>query len=213
MIPVEEWLSIVKAYSVAIWPAQVTFYLAAILVTGWFLLKPGRAANNAIKLYLAAAFAWNGIMWFFILAREMGGDGYGNYLFGAIFIVVSALFAIDLFRHRMQFAIPSSGWQRHLTLTLLILVFCYPLFGLALGHDAGRLMYPGTYPCPTTALGIIFLVTALPQVSAVIYILLLFLAIPFTPFVQILRYGVYEDVILFVSGVYGLLLYLRSKRA
>jgi len=73
-------------------------------------------------------------------------------------------------------------------------------------------MVPGTFPCPTTALGIIFLTTAITQVDKLIFFLLLFLAIPFKPFIQILRYGVYEDVILFVSGIYGLILYLRMKK-
>jgi len=113
----------------------------------------------------------------------------------------------------MQFIFPTNGWQRYVTLTLLILVFCYPLLGIIGNHDFSRLIYPGTYPCPTTALGIIFLTTAIPKVNKPIYILLLFLAIPFTPFVQILKYEVYEDVILFASGIYGLILYLRVKCA
>jgi len=88
-------------------------------------------------------------------------------------------------------------------------VFCYPLFGVAFGHDFARLIFPGTFPCPTTALGLLLLTTALPQVDKIIYVLLLFCAIPFTPFVQIAKYGVYEDAILFVSGVYSLILLSR----
>ena len=74
MIPREEWLSILEAYSAHIWPAQIVFYLAAILLTGWFFLKPGRGHNWFIKLYLSIAFAWNGIVWFLILAKDMAGD-------------------------------------------------------------------------------------------------------------------------------------------
>jgi hypothetical protein len=77
------------------------------------------------------------------------------------------------------------------------------------GHGFTSLIIPGTFPCPTIALGLLLLTIALPQVDKIIYILLLFCAIPFTPFVQILKYGVYEDVILFTSGVYSLILLLR----
>jgi hypothetical protein len=205
----EEWLSILEAYSDQIWPAQIIFFLTAILLTGWVFLKPGRIQNWLIKLYLSMAFAWNGIMWFLILARDMAGDSYGNYFFGSIFIVVSLLFAVDLFRYKMVFTLPTDGWRKVATLSLLLLVFCYPLLGATFGHPPNRLIFPGTFPCPTTALGLLLLTTALPQVDKLIFILLLFCAIPFTPFFQILRYGVYEDTILFISGIYSLILLLR----
>jgi len=209
LIPREEWLSILEAYSAHIWPAQIVFYIAAILLIGWFFLKPVRVQNWLIKLYLSIAFAWNGILWFLILAKDMAGDSYGNYFFGSIFIIVSVLFAVDIFRQKMQFSLPTVGWRKYATLTLMLLVFCYPLFGVAFGHDFARLIFPGTFPCPTTALGLLLLTTALPQVDKIIYVLLLFCAIPFTPFVQIAKYGVYEDAILFVSGVYSLILLSR----
>jgi len=211
MVSAAEWFRIVKAYSTTIWPTQIVLYIAAVLVTGWFLLKHDRASNIIMKLYFVIAFAWNGIMWFFVFAKDMAGDSYGNYFFGAVFMVVSVLFAVDIFRQKTPFVIPADGWQKRVTLTLMLLVFCYPLLGVVLGHDSSRLMYPGTYPCPTTALAIVLLTAATPQVDKVVFFLLLFLAIPFTPFIQILRYGVYEDVILFVSGVYGLIFYLRVR--
>ena len=209
MISKEEWISIITAYSKTIWPVQIFFYVIAILITGWFLLKPGRIPNKIIKLYFVVVFAWNGIMWFFVLAKDMGGDGYANYIFGVIYIVVSVLFWVDIFRINMQFAIPTSRWQKFASLTLLTLVFCYPLFGMASGHDLDRLIFPGTYPCPTAALGIVLLTMTITQVDKIIYMLLLILAIPFTPFIQILKYNVYEDIILFTCGIYGLILYLK----
>ena len=71
---------------------------------------------------------------------------------------------------------------------------------------------PGTFPCPTVALGLLLLTMALPQVDKVIYILLLICAIPFTP-VYIARYGVYEDTILFATGLYSLVLLARYWKA
>jgi len=213
MVTVEEWLSVLEAYSITIWPAQIFFYIAAILITGWFLLKPAKILNVILKLYFVVVFAWNGVMWYFILAKDIAGESYGNYFFGSIFILVSILFAVDIFRQKMLFIFPTGGWQRYATLTLLILVFSYPIIGAVWGHDSSRLIYPGTYPCPTTALGIVLLTTAIQQVNKTIFFLLLFLAVPFTPFVQIFKYGVYEDIILFASGVYGLILYMREKHA
>ena len=208
MIPAEEWWNIIEAYGARIWPAQAFFYIIAILLTGWLLLKPGRVQNWFTKLYLSVAFAWNGIVFFFILAKDITGDSYGNYLFGSIFIIVSLLFAVDVFRQKMQFSLSATGWRKNATLALMLLVFCYPLFGIAFGHHFATLIMPGTFPCPTTALGLLILTTALPRVDKIAYILLLLWAIPFPPFIQIPKYGVYEDAIMFVSGVYSLILLL-----
>ena len=209
MVRREEFWSIMEAYGARIMPAQIIFYVAGILFAGWLFLKPGKIQSLFAKLYLSTAFAWNGIVFYLTLARDIAADSYGNYFVGSMFMIVSVLFAVDLFRQQMQFSLPMAGWRRCATLVLMLLVFCYPLFGIALGHSFASLIVPGTFPCPTTALGLLLLTTALPQVDKVIYVLLLFCAIPFTPFVQIYRYGVYEDAILFAVGVYSLVLLVR----
>jgi hypothetical protein len=212
MVSRDEFWRIMESYGAGIRPVQIVFYIAGTLVVGWLFLKPGRLQTFLVKLYLSLAFVWTGISFYFVLARDMAGDSYGNYVFGSVFIIVSVLFAVDLFRQRMQFSLPTVGWQKYATLALMLLVFCYPLFGVALGHGFTSLIMPGTFPCPTTALGLLLLTMALPQVNKVIYILLLICAIPFTPFVQIARYGVYEDVILFATGIYSLALLLKQGR-
>jgi hypothetical protein len=206
----EEFWEILRAYATGIAPVQFVFYGAAALAVVWLLLKPGRVPSLLAKLFLTTAFAWNGVAFYMLLARDMSGDGYGSYFFGLIFIVVSALFAIDLFRQRTQFSLPTEGWPRPVTLLLLLLVFCYPLFGVLLGHPLTALIFPGTFPCPTVALALLLLTTALPKVDRTIYVLLLFCAIPFTPFFQIARFGVYEDFILLAAGLFSLFLLVRS---
>jgi len=213
MIPAEEWWRIVETYGAQIWPAQIVFYVVALLLTGWFVLKPGRVQSWVTKLYLSIACAWNGILFFIVLAPGITGDSYGNYLFGALFTVVALLFAVDLVRQRMQFSPPSGGWRTYVTWALMVLVLCYPLFGLALGHRSTSLIMPGTMPCPTTAFALLMLTTALPSVDKIAYILLLLWAIPFPPFIQIPRYGVYEDAIMFASGLYSMILLLVSWKA
>ena len=209
MIPAEQWWSIIEAYGARIWPAQAVFYIVGILLTVWLLLKPGHIRNWFMKLYLSIAFAWNGIVFFLILTEDITGEGYGNYFFGSLFIMVSVLFAIDLFRKKMRFSLPAAGWRTYSTVALMVLVFCYPLFSIALGHPFASLIVAGTFPCPTTALGLLVLTTALPRVDKIAYILLLLWAIPFPPFIQIPTYGVYEDAIMFASGIYSLILLLR----
>jgi hypothetical protein len=210
VIPRDEFWRIMQNYGAGIMPAQFIFYLAGILIVTWLAIESGRRATIFAKIYLAVAFAWNGIIFYITLGRGMAGSSHGNYLLGAIFILVSVLFIADLFRDQMHFSIPHAGWQRHATLAMTLLVFCYPIFGLLRGHGMIDLIMPGTYPCPTTALALLLLTTTLPQTNRTIYILLLLCAIPFTPFFQIGRYGVYEDLILLACGIFALVLLIRS---
>jgi hypothetical protein len=205
----DEFWNIMGAYGARIWPIQIIFYLVAMLLTGWLILKPGRRQSLFTKSFISIAFAWNGILFYMTLAKGMAGDSRGNYFFGFLFILVAVLFAFDLFKQKMQFALPPVGWRKYTTLSLLVLVLCYPVFGILSGHNLKSLILPGTYPCPTTALALLLLTMALPQVDTLIYILLIFFAVPFTPFFQIAKYGVYEDTILFVVGMYGLVLLVK----
>ena len=98
MIPKEEFWRVMETYGARILPAQVVFYVAAILVVAWLFLRPGRMQSLFAKLYLAVAFAWTGVLFYFTLASDLAGDSCGNVVFGSIFILVSALFLVDMVR-------------------------------------------------------------------------------------------------------------------
>jgi hypothetical protein len=197
-------------YGAKIWPAQIIFYIIAVLLTVWLFIKPGRIQNILIKTYLSVSFAWIGIVYYFILAKDMSAGTYMNYIIGFFIIIISVLFAIDIFRNRMNFSLPKARWFRYTTIALIFLAFSYHWAGMAFGHDFPNLIILGTLPCPTVAFSLILLATSLPEVNKTIYILLLILAIPFTPFFQIARYGVYEDVILLAVGVYSMVLLIKN---
>jgi hypothetical protein len=183
MLSAEERWGIMGAYGATVWPAQAIFFLVAVALVLFLFVKPRKPSNILMKLYLVFSFGWSGIVFFIILGRGLAGD-YGNYFFGSLFTVVAILFAVDLVRHSMEFLLPGANPQRWLTIILTAIVFCYPLFSLAFGQPFPRMIMPGTLPCPTTAL---------PRVDKIIYFILLFWAIPFSPLTQIPKYGVYED--------------------
>ena len=212
MVTRDEFWNIMRAYGTQIWPAQIVFYIVAIVLVGWLFIKPGKLPSFFAKLFLSIAFAWNGIMFYLTLAKGMAGNSHGNYFNGSLFILVAILFAVDLFRQKMQFSLPIVPWQKYAVLLLMALVLCYPIIGLLSGYDLVSLIVPGTHPCPTTALGLLLLILALPKVDKVIFILLIFLAVPFTPFLQIAKYGVFEDTILLATGIYGLVLLVKYWR-
>jgi Family of unknown function (DUF6064) len=207
-----QFWQILQAYGSAIMPVQVVLYVAAAVVAIWLALGAGRRSSLAAKAFFAVAFAWNAIAFYLTLGSGMAGGSGGNYAFGAVFLIVSILFGVDLYRDRMRFAIPADRWERYGLLILTVLVFCYPVFGVLRGHTLASLIVPGAFPCPTTALALLLLTMALPRVDKAIYVLLLVCAVPFTPFFQIARFGVYEDSILLASGLYALVLLIKSLK-
>jgi hypothetical protein len=208
MLSAEEWWGILEEYGARVWPAQAIFFVAAVLLVHLVFLKPGKIANTLVRLYMALSFAWVGIVFFLTLGKGLKG----SYFFGSLFIIVAILFAVDIFRDRMRLHLPTVTWQRYVTLLLMLIVLCYPVFSVVFGHRFPRIITPGTFPCPTTALALVFLTTALPRVDKIIYVILLFWAIPFPPLIQIPKYGVYEDAIMFVVGLYSLIMLVKNWR-
>jgi len=206
MLSAEQWWEIIRAYGTAVWPAQAIFFAGAVLLVLLVCLKPGRAVDTLTRLYLALSLGWVGIVFFMVLGKGLAG----NYFFGSLFTIAAVLFAADLFRRKMQFQLPTVVWQRYTMIALALAVLCYPLVSMAFGHRFPGLIVPGSHPCPSTAHGFILLTTALPRVNKIVYVILLFWAIPFPPIIQIPKYGVYEDAIMFVVGLYALVMLIKN---
>lgn len=84
----------------------------------------------------------------------------------------------------------------------------YPLAGLLHGHPLSKWLIPGSFPCPTTALALVFIANASPvwlhPLHWVTFGLLLPWAIPFPPLIQIPKFGVFENGIMLASGLFAL---------
>jgi hypothetical protein len=212
MIARERFWEIMRTYNMQIWPVQLVMYLVALFLVIWLFVKPSKVQGLLLEIYFATAFAFTGIAFYMVLAKGMAGNSYGNYFLGLLFLVVSALFIVDVFRHGLFFGAPAVGLRKYGTPILTVCTFCYPLIGLLLGYNFRESIMPGTFPCPTIALCLLVLTTALPNVRRIMSIILLFCAIPFTLPFQVMRYGVYEDVILFITGIYSLVFLVRYWR-
>ena len=206
MLPANEWWGILGAYGAAVWPAQAGFFLTGLVITVFLFRSRKPIFSSLMKLYLAVSFGWISLVFFLTIGKGLAGSTF----FAALFIVIAILFAVDIFRQRMDFRLPEMAWQKRLTLGLTLIVLCYPLLSIAMERPLEEMLVPGTFPCPTTALALVLLATSLPRVDKILYILLLFWAIPFAPFIQIPRYGVYEDAIMFTVGIYGLVMLVKN---
>jgi len=91
-----------------------------------------------------------------------------------------------------------------------LIIFSYPLLGLAFGHDSSEIFMIGTYPCPTTSLGLVMMTFAFPRMNKMLYALLLFWAMMSIP--AMLMYSVFEDTILLINGIFGLIMLVRNRK-
>jgi len=191
------------AYNEATLPVQIVMMIVAVVLTYFVFTKASARANTLMKLFLSFAFAWTGVVFFLIFARSIV-----SAFSSVLFIIIAILFAIDIFKKKIEFGLPVARWQRYLTVFLILLVFLYPVVGMAIGHH-----YPGTCmpmaPCPLTVFAITLVAAAIPKVDRKVYVFLLPWAILSLP-KCLGALDCYEDCILFAAGVYGLVLLVKN---
>lgn len=206
MITASEWWAGLTNYNTILFPLQPMVMVLAVALTLLLLFKPCKATSTAMKVFLSFSMLLNGIMFFIVLGTKLPSPL--KYFQGGLFIAIGILFAIDVFTNWSMLQFSPKGIRRNITYTLLILTVLYPVVGLLRGHEFMQLIYPGTVPCGSTAFALIILSASLPKVNKAPYILLLVWAIPFAPLIQIPKFKVYEDVIMFVIGIYALIVFL-----
>jgi hypothetical protein len=195
----------VGLYNEAWWPLQAILIVFAVFLIYRLIAKPGPRTDVWIKAFLSFAFAWDGIVVFLVYLRNPISMGIGTPLF----VLVAILFAVDIWAQKTAFNLPDTRWGRALTFVWLALVMCYPLIGwVFLGHAYPQTLLP-TMPCPLTVFAITLVAAAAPRVDRKVFVALLPWALLGLP----KCFGAldcYEDCILFVSGVYGLIVLIRS---
>jgi hypothetical protein len=194
----------VGLYNEAWWPLQAILMIVAVFLTYRVIAEPGPRTDVWMKAFLSVAFAWDGILVFLVYLRNPISMAIGTPLF----VLVAILFAIDIRAQKTAFRLPDARWGQVLTFAWLALVVSYPLIGWVLGHAYPRALLP-TMPCPLTVFAIALVAAAAPKVDKKVFVALLPWALMALP----KCFGVlecYEDCILFVSGLYGLLALIRN---
>lgn len=197
----------VGAYNEATSLVQLILVIAAVVLTYRVFARPGAKTDVLMKAFLAFAFAWNGVVFFLIFAR----NPISTFTGVPLFMVVAVLFAVDIFTKKTQFRLPGAKWKKGLTIFWVLLAFSYPLIGWALGH-----VYPKTctpmMPCPLTVFALALVAAAAPKVDRKAYTFLLPWALVGLP-KCLGALDCYEDCILFAAGVYGLIMLIQSRKS
>ncbi len=197
----------VGAYNEATFLFQAILIVAAVILTYMAFTKPSAKTDIWMKAFLALAFAWNGVVFFLIFAKNPISTFFG----APLFIILAILFAVDIFTKRTEFRFPDAKWKKGLTVLWVLLAFLYPLIGYPLGHTYPRMLTP-VMPCPMTVFALAMVSAAIPKVDRKLYILLLLWALAGLP-KCLGALDCYEDCILFAAGVYGLILLIKNWKA
>lgn len=204
MLSANEWWKVIADYNNSLFPYQFIVMALGLMLTGMVLLiQKNQKWTVAMKAYLATCNICIGVV-FFILSEGFMSPMKDAQ--GGLFLAIGALYIVDIFNKKSVFVLPKSKLQKIVTLVLLSLTFLYPVFGLLEGHDLHHLIFIGTLPCATTALGLILCSTSVRRVNKVLYVLMLVWALPFPLAVQVPKYGVYEDLIMFASGIFAVVM-------
>jgi hypothetical protein len=206
MLSTEEFWTQVAVYNEATWPVSIVMAVGAAFLTFRVFWRPGVRADVWMKAFLGFAFAWNGILFFLHYVK----NPISAFIGAPLFLIVSLLFVVDIWRGKTHFRPPEAKWKKGLTALWILLVFLYPVIGWPLGHAYPKTLL-ATFPCPLTTFAIALVAAAAPQVDKKVFVTLLPWALMALP----KCFGAldcYEDCILFASGVYGLVELVRNWR-
>jgi hypothetical protein len=195
------------AYNEATLPIQAVMIIIAAFLTYRVFAKPGAKTDVWMKAFLSFAFAWNGVVFFLFFAR----NPISTFTGVPLFIVVAALFAVDILTKKTQFRLPDAKWRKVLTVLWILLAFLYPLIGWTLGHAYPKTCTP-MMPCPLTVFALGLVAAAAPKVDKKVFAFLLPWALLGLP-KCLGALDCYEDCILFAAGVYGLIVLIKDWKA
>lgn len=190
----EQFVATFARYNLAVWPAQVFFYVGAGLAA-YLLIRRPRRADTLVALILASFWLWMGTAyhWAFFAAINPAAK-----LFGALFVVEAGLLAYHGLKGHLEFS--AGGRDPKTMVGIGLMVFgplIYPLVGFWSGH---LFPYSPTFglPCPTTifTLGALLLAKRLPRHVAVIPFLWSLIG-----FMAAVSFGIYEDFFLLIAGL------------
>lgn len=204
---VEQFFDVIRAYNTAVWPAQVVL-LALALVAVVLVVMPQRWSGAGISLILATFWTWLGLVYhlaFFTTINPLA------YAFAAISVAAAAVF----FWHGVVLRQLKFRWgvNARVGVGLAFVAFAlivYPAWSSFSGHGYPALPTFGL-PCPTTLFTIGILAFAVPPYPRSVLIGPILWC--FVGAQAAFLFGVHADLGLIVAGLFGLVLFAKSRAA
>ncbi len=200
----EQFMEVFKEYNLSVFPIQV-MVVALALVSLWLLFKNIKNSSKFINTFLSFLWLWVGVVYHFIFFSPINTAAY---FFSILFIAQAIIFFYygvlkeTLVYKPRKDSIGLIGW-----LFIIYSLLIYPILGIIAGHGYP---YQPTFglPCPTTIFTFGILLFSNNKIKWYLVI------IPFVwsliGFTAALILGIYEDVILLVSGFVAIIINSRK---
>ncbi len=82
--------------------------VAAAFLACCVFLRPGAKTDLWLKAFLSFIFAWNGVVFFLVFLK----NPISMFAGAPLFIVVSLLFAVDIWTQKTHFRPPQATWKK-----------------------------------------------------------------------------------------------------
>lgn len=202
-----QFINVLHDYNLTVWPMQLIFYLLAILMIYFAIIKTS-FSDKTISSLLSIFWMWMGIVYHFAFFSSINKAAY---FFGILFVIEALLFLYyGVFLSKLSYYFRPDIYGLAGAFFIMYALLIYPLIGLIAGHS-----YPDSptfgLPCPTTIFTFgLFLWTDKKLVLPILIIPFLWSIIGF---IAALRFGISEDFGLLITGIVVTFLILnRDKR-
>lgn len=204
MKSVEEFWEVIGIYNSTLLWLQFVLVVLLVVVTAACYARKSSSLQIILKIILAGCFGFIGIIFFIVCDKS----ALGHFLGAPVYIFIAAMFLIDIWWKRMEFEFPKEANKKRLTIFLFLLYFLYPLVSYLIGHSYPEIvMY--LMPCPLVYYTTVLLSTNISKVNSFIYYLLISWGMTGLPKAI---FGAYEDLILFLGGIYALILLIKNYK-
>lgn len=203
---VEQFLQVFKNYNVAVWPAQIIFYLFSFVMI-FLAIRKSKNKSKVINIILAFLWLWMGIVyhWGFFTPINTAA-----WIFGILNVVQGfVFFYFGVLKSRITY-----GFQRNIfgitgIFLIIYALVVYPVIGHFSGHSYP---YSPTFglPCPTTIFTFGMLLFVDKRLN--MWVLIIPVLWSFVGTTAALNFGIVEDVGLLISGLITLILILYRNR-
>jgi hypothetical protein len=204
---IEQFFEIFAQYNRDVWPMQVVIYAMAIAALV-LALRETKYSNRVISTILAFLWLWIGLVYHLGYFSTINGAAY---VFGGLFIIQAGLFlVVGTVKQKLWFRFHPNSYAIVGALFILYGLVIYAVLGYSLGHH-----YPYTptfgLPCPTTVFTFGLLLWTDKRIPK--YLLIIPVLWSIIDLFAALQLGVWEDVVLFVTGVATpVMIYYRDMR-
>jgi len=194
----DQLFNVIETYNLDVWPAQIVFYVLAILSL-FILLRTkkslGEPSNKIICLILAFYWLWVGIVFDAIYSSSINPLSLAT---GVICIIEAILIIYyGVYKNSLRFIFNTDTYSMIGVFFIVFALVVYPVVGIFSGLNFPRAPILSA-PCPTTIFTFGLFMMLNKQFPKIILAIPLFFAILG---ITNLLYGIYADIMLTISGI------------